>query len=151
MYYKKILVPIDGSILADLAYQKAKVYALDHDAKIIVLSVLDINVPLNPEGGVVDFNAFQPIINNTKDLLKDYQNDGGNLVESTVFEIGNVKKTILSKIDELNVDAVFMGASGTNSLTRLLVGSTTAFIIKKAPVDVLVVRTFDDNKTRPTH
>ncbi|MGX7198374.1 universal stress protein [Enterococcus nangangensis] len=149
--YQKILVPVDGSILADLAYQKAKNYAIENGAELVILSAVDTTGFSFHD---VDFQTdVDNFVEQSDQFLADYAKDArkDNIRFKTRSVIGNPKNAIIEEVKEEKVDAIFMGASGTNSLTRLFVGSTTAYVIRHTTVDVLVVKTHLDNKTRPTH
>lgn len=61
--------------------------------------------------------------------------------DSTVIILrGREDKALLSFIAEGAVDLLVMGAYGHNRLRELLVGSTTAAIIRKSPIPVLLTR-----------
>ena len=44
-----------------------------------------------------------------------------------------------------DVDLIIIGATGLNAIGRMLVGSTTAYVVREAPCDVMVVKTDQDN------
>lgn len=149
--YKKILVPVDGSVLADLAYQKAKRHAAASGAELFVLSVVDTSgITMHDFEFGIDLD---PVMEASNDFLKDYAADAEkDHIKCTTFSaVGSAKNVILETVKKEHADAIFMGSSGTNSLTRLIAGSTTDFIVRHASVDVLVVKTHMDNHTRPTH
>jgi nucleotide-binding universal stress UspA family protein len=149
--YKKIIVPVDGSILADLAYQKAKKYAVENHAELIILSAVDTTGFSFHD---VDFQTdVESFVDTANQFLEDYKKDAesANVKVTTMSEIGSPKNVIIKIVKKENADAVFMGASGTNKFTRLVVGSTTDYVVRHAPVDILVIKTHMDNKTRPTH
>ncbi|MFV0557499.1 MAG: universal stress protein [Enterococcus sp.] len=149
--YKKIVVPVDGSILADLAYQKAKHYAEKNGSKLIVLNVVDTSsIEIYGLGFGVDIN---PALAQSQILIAGYEKDlkESEVIFETIATVGNPKNEILEVVNEHKADAIFMGASGVNALTRLLIGSTTEYIIRHSPVDVISVKTHLDNQKRPTH
>ncbi|EOT38107.1 universal stress protein [Enterococcus columbae] len=149
--YRRILIPVDGSILADLAYQKAKRYAMQTNARLIVLSVVDTSgIAMHDYGGGFEID---PLMATAKEFLDDYAEDAAKDQVSceTILEVGSAKNAILEIAKDQNIDLIMMGASGTNSFTRLFIGSTTDFIVQNANVDVFVVKTHMDNTTRPTH
>ena len=88
-----------------------------------------------------------------KEFLEDYAEDAAkdNINCKTILEVGSAKNAILETAKDQNADLIMMGASGTNSFTRLFIGSTTDFIVQNSKVDVFVVKTHMDNTTRPTH
>ena len=63
-----------------------------------------------------------------------------------VIEFGNPKSLLAVDIpDKENVDLIMIGATGLNTFERLLVGSSSEYILRHAKVDLLVVR--DSEKT----
>lgn len=147
--YQVIVVPVDGSILADLAFQKAKDYALKNHAKLIVFNVVDA---ANVYG--IEYNLdLDPAFEASKKLVQGYAKDLKNAqVEYETFStVGKAKVVILETVKEYHADAIFMGSSGVNAITRLIIGSTTEYIIRHSPVDLVTVKTHLDNRTRPTH
>ncbi|MFV0559423.1 MAG: universal stress protein [Enterococcus sp.] len=149
--YKTIVVPVDGSILADLAYQKAKRYAETYDSKLIILNVVDTtSIEMHDFEFGIDLD---PVLESAQTFINDYAEDAkkSSIDYEAIATVGNAKNVILKTIEEKQADAIFMGASGTNAITRLIIGSTTDFIVRHAPIDVFVVKTHLDNHTRPTH
>ncbi|MCH4165010.1 MAG: universal stress protein, partial [Lentilactobacillus diolivorans] len=58
----------------------------------------------------------------------------------TLIKRGYPKSIIATDVptDE-NIDLIVMGKSGTGALDRLIMGSTTAYVVRNAHVQVLVV------------
>lgn len=63
-----------------------------------------------------------------------------------ITEIGN-PKTLLAKDIPIRekADLIMVGATGLNTFERLLIGSTSEYILRHSKVDMLVVR--DSKKT----
>ena len=80
----------------------------------------------------------------TKQLEKA-QKSGIKYVD-IVIEMGNPKTLLATDIpEEHKVDLIMVGATGLNAFERLLVGSSSEYILRHAKVDLLVVR--DPEKT----
>ena len=47
---------------------------------------------------------------------------------------------------QTNYDLIVVGATGLNAIGRMIVGSTSAYIVRQAPCDVTVVKTDEDNR-----
>ena len=109
--YQNIMVAIDGSKEADLAFVKGVHSALRNDAK---------------------------------SLMKEYEKrakDAGVADVHIVIEMGNPKTLLARTIpDAEEVDLILVGATGLNAFERLLVGSSSEYILRHAKVDLLVVR-----------
>ncbi|MFC7018515.1 MULTISPECIES: universal stress protein [Haloarcula] len=138
-----VLVPLDGSPLAD----EALVHALDtFDCRVTVLNVV---TPLDEgmsEGGVLgagterETNARQ----RAERLVERAQRraaDADRTVETAV-ETGDPAETILSFVEDNDVDQVVMGGHGgeRHEIARRLLGTVATSVVSEAPVTVTVVR-----------
>ena len=67
--------------------------------------------------------------------------DAGVADVHIVIEMGNPKTLLARTIpDAEEVDLILVGATGLNAFERLLVGSSSEYILRHAKVDLLVVR-----------
>ena len=79
-------------------------------------------------------------MNSWKTILKRAKDAGLHNV-ATVIEMGNPKVLLAHDIPEQEgVDLIMVGATGLNAFERLLVGSSSEYILRHAKVDLLVVR-----------
>ena len=64
------------------------------------------------------------------------------------MEAGDPKTVVATNLPEkLGTDLIMMGSTGLNALQRTLLGSVADYVVRIAPVDVLLVRTKMDNFT----
>lgn len=140
-YYKNILVPVDGSEQSYKAVDEAiRIARLNH-ATLHVLTVKDINKYYGAvHKGIVETPGLdqlaQDILANCKDIIREQ-------VEYETYEIaGKPKLRIVNFAEEedKNIDLIVIGATGTDMFDRLLVGSTTNYVINHAPCNVIVVK-----------
>lgn len=140
--YKNIMVAIDGSKSAENAFKKAVQFALDSEAKLTLVHVIDTRsfAAVDSYNGTIADRAEKY----ATDLLKDYQNQafqqGLEQVE-LLIEYGS-PKTIIPKeaAQKIDADLIICGATGLNTMERLLIGSVSEQITRAAKCDVLVVR-----------
>lgn len=146
--YKKILVAVDGSDEAELAFQKAVSVTKRNNGELLLAHVIDTRAfqTVTSFDGVLAHQATQL----AKQTLSDYQEFAKkNGVEkvSFVLEYGSPKVVLAKELPKsANVDLIMLGATGLNAVERLLVGSVSEYVIRNAPCDVLIVRTDLDNK-----
>ncbi len=76
-------------------------------------------------------------------LLKERAEKSGVQNVVTVVEMGNPK--VLCDIPSMGLTLLWSGANGLNAFERLMVGSSSEYILCRAKVDLLVVR--DKDKT----
>ena len=153
MTYQKILVGIDGSKQANMAFDKAVETAKLNKAQLYLLSV--INGEKIPSGGpngysLVDRSIYQPAIDTMEKRLDEYKKKAqaaGITNVVTEVKVGNAKLELAENYPKSNgIDLIVIGATGLNMIGRLIVGSTAAYTIREAPCDVTVVKTDKDNK-----
>lgn len=64
--------------------------------------------------------------------------DGMNV--ETVIDVGRPSRTIISYLDEHDIDHVVMGSHGRSGVTRILLGSVAETVVRRSPVPVTIVR-----------
>ena len=153
MSYQKILVGLDGSTQSDMAFYKAVEVALQNNAQLHLLSVINGEryPTTGPSGyGFVDHSIYESAVEVMKKRLGSYrtkaENTGVKDVKTDVV-IGNAKLELAEHYPaENDIDLIVIGATGLNVVGRLIVGSTAAYTIREAPCDVTVVKTDMKNK-----
>lgn len=140
--YKKILVPLDGSPLAEAVLPHAEALAKSEHAEIILLRIP--NVPTS------EFLARDPMI--AEVIYKDMEKESEDYVHNKVAELkkGNIKvtgitkdgpvpETILDVADETHADMIAMSTHGRTGISRWLMGSVADKIIHHAHIPVMLI------------
>lgn len=148
--YKNILVPVDGSREAELAFKKAVSVAKRNgdETTLHLVHVVDTRAFQNISS--FDTAMVDQVTETAKKTMEGYvesaKADGVKNIDFTV-EYGAPKAVIAKDIPEdQKIDLIVIGATGLNAVERLLIGSVTEYVTRTAPCDVLVVRTDLDNK-----
>ena len=146
--YSKILVPVDGSNEARLAFEKAIEVAKRNRAQVLIAHIIDTRVLQTPTGFEGNFN--EEIQRQTENLFQEYrqyaQEHDFNDIDF-VLEYGSPKVYISKNIQkDYQIDLIMMGATGLNAVERLFIGSVSEYVIRNASCDVLVVRTDLENQ-----
>ena len=146
--YSKILVPVDGSNEARLAFEKAIEVAKRNRAQVLIAHIIDSRVLQTPTGFEGNFN--EEIQRQTENLFQEYrqyaQEHDFNDIDF-VLEYGSPKVYISKNIPkDYQIDLIMMGATGLNAVERLFIGSVSEYVIRNASCDVLVVRTDLENQ-----
>ena len=145
--YKNILVAIDGSYESELAFEKGVSVALRNDANLLLTHVVDTRALQS----VATFDAYiyEKLEQEAHSVLDDYENQArerGLEKVRQIIEFGNPKPLLATEIPEReHVDLIMLGATGLSAFERLLIGSSSEYILRHAKVDLLVVR--DPEKT----
>ncbi|WP_043934111.1 universal stress protein [Bacillus sp. EB01] len=142
-HYQKILVAVDGSKAAELAFKKAIGIASRNQARLLLVHVIDTRTFSLVEAygqGLVDRAAQNA--NELLDMYKQQARSAGIVDVDYIIEFGSPKLRIPKDIAQNNnIDLIICGATGMNSVERFLIGSVSENITLHAPCDVLVVRT----------
>lgn len=146
--YSKILVPVDGSNEARLAFEKAIEVAKRNRAQVLIAHIIDTRVLQTPTGFEGNYN--EEIQRQTENLFQEYrqyaQEHDFNDIDF-VLEYGSPKVYISKNIPkDYQIDLIMMGATGLNAVERLFIGSVSEYVIRNASCDVLVVRTDLENQ-----
>lgn len=146
--YKKIMVAVDGSAEAELAFQKAVNVAQRNDSELLLAHVIDTRAFQTVSS--FDGTLAEQASDMAKQTLATYEesaNKEGVTKISTVIEYGSPKSLIAKEIPaKYDVDLILLGATGLNAVERLFIGSVSEYVIRNASCDVLVVRTDLDNQ-----
>lgn len=143
--YDNILVPFDGSKNSQQALEEACKLAKQFDSKLQLVTVIN-NTNFYYGAGAAGmppsmYDDQHKIAENIIDEAKKYADSQGVKYE-TAIDIGNPKNIIAHVYpDEHDVDLIVIGKSGVDAINRLLIGSTTAFVVRNATTKVLVVNT----------
>ncbi|GKT02686.1 universal stress protein [Furfurilactobacillus entadae] len=142
---KKILVPLDGSKNSERALATAVDIAKTSGGMLDIVRVVDPNIYAAYGGTSLNVTQFdEELAASSRDYLKGI---GEQLTASgfTSFEThalrGNVKSVLARDYPtENHHDLIVVGATGMNAVGQVLVGSVTAFIVRHAGINVLVVK-----------
>lgn len=156
--YKNILVAVDGSKNAQLAFQQAVEIALEQEkATLYVLEVVDnqthfVAPPmLNSQTQTYSPEAvemFQEVVqkevewveNEVHELVEEAKRKGV-LNAVAVVTTGNHKNAIAHTIPtEKKIDLLIIGATGKGRIKSAILGTTTSYVVQHAPCNVLVVK-----------
>ncbi|VUW96020.1 Putative universal stress protein [Streptococcus constellatus] len=145
--YQNIMVAVDGSHEAELAFEKGVNVALRNNSRLTIAHVIDTRALQSVS--TFDAEVYEELQEDAKKLMDQYAEkakEAGVVNVVTIVEMGNPKTLLATDIpEEQKVDLIMVGATGLNAFERLLVGSSSEYILRHAKVDLLVVR--DKEKT----
>lgn len=144
--YKKVVVAVDGSETAEVAFKKAIDIANRNDAQLILSHVVDTRAFSTVEA--YDRSLAVRAEKYAKELLENYQQkaeDAGVKNVAVDIEYGSPKVKIAKDVaPKFQADLIICGATGLNLMERFFIGSVSEHITRYATCDVLVVR--EENK-----
>ena len=143
--YENIMVAIDGSHEAELAFEKGVNVSLRNGSKLTIAHVIDTRALQSVS--TFDAEVYEALQKEATELLQGYKERAQNVgVKNvvTVVEMGNPKVLLANDIpSKEGIDLIMVGATGLNAFERLMVGSSSEYILRHAKVDLLVVRAID--------
>ena len=141
--YQRLLVPLDGSSNANEAPKSAIDLAKDWQAKLVLLNVIDIT-QFSPQGLGGGYAAvIQGLRQSSQEILQQAKQtvEDAGLEASLIVREGAPKQVIVDVANAADaaIDLVVMGKTGTNAFSRMIVGSTTNYVVQHAAPNVVVV------------
>lgn len=141
--YRKILVPLDGSKVAEGVLPHAKLLAYSEGAELILLTV-----SANPALDFVfsDPGLAQSAVQEQEDRSQRYISQIENELKSagfktsTMLRVGSVADVILGVAEELQVDVIAMSTHGRTGPARWLLGSIAERVVHSSKIPVLLIR-----------
>jgi nucleotide-binding universal stress UspA family protein len=125
--YKKIVVPLDGSPLAEVALPYAEELAGKTGSEMVLLSVLP-SEELNEYEN--HYSYMEKIVDLTMSQVKKYSNDHQDCTVCTATRVGNPAEGILDFVDRGHLCLVVMATHGRSGLTRWAIGSVADKVVR---------------------
>ena len=144
MMFERILVPLDGSLLAETVLPHAEALAAKFGSTIVLLQVGPIlesaTVAASPPDDPtlvhrIEHRTVAAYLAEVENRLRDH----GCTIEVRQKE-GDAAEQILSQAAESSVGLIAMATHGRSGLQRVLLGSVADEVVKKAACPVLLVR-----------
>lgn len=140
--YKKILVPLDGSALAEAVLPHAQALAKAEDAEIVLLSV-----PVVPS---LEFLARTPglatqVIEDAEIETEAYLIKEENKLAEEGIKVkhimreGPIPEMILKIADEVHADVIAMSTHGRTGVQRWLMGSVADRVVHYSHIPVMLI------------
>lgn len=146
--FNKILVPLDGSQLAELALKPALQVAQAAQAELILLrSMIPVYTTMPVVAGEYEWAwpeyAREQVRSEAREYLEAVRNRyaQANLSLRTLAVEGDAASMILDVAEEEDVDLIVMAPHGWSGANKLLLGSVTERVLHQATCPVFVVRT----------
>ena len=153
--YQRILVPLDGSLRAEVALPAAAALAQMHDGELLLAHIIQKpetiqRIPLN----ATDQNLLQQVIDHNSDNANRYMDEfHARLPVSFQTELrinDNVTNTIIEIARERDIDLIVLSAHGHSADSGRSYGNVTSGLIEYGPTPLLVMQDFSPGEVAPT-
>lgn len=130
--YERILVPLDGSKLAEQVFSYVAALARAFDSEVILIGVCE---PEEREYG----QACQLYMDSEAQKLQSSM-EGSAVKVTTAFIIGKPDKKILSYAEKNDIDLIAMTSHGRSGIMPWSLGSTVNKVLHKVGVPLIIVK-----------
>ena len=138
---RRILVPVDFSDASDVAINHAKELALTYGAQIDLVHVVEEVIYPSTYGVETTGIPTADVVDRVEEALAGLAREEIGYEHVTVEAIpGYAPTTILDYVDDHDVDLIVIATHGRTGLDRMLLGSVTERIVRRAPGPVFVVK-----------
>lgn len=144
--YKTILVPVDGSAIAEKALVTGAEIAKRNKAHLDILNVIDLKQFSVSFGGMIDANG-DVVYQSFEDVEKYLEKLKERIAKQGVTDVsihvrfGSPRNVIARDFPaDHGTDLIVMGPTGLNPVERVLVGAVSDYVIRAASCDVMIAR-----------
>ena len=141
--YHNILVPLDGSKMAESILDHVEDLARKDQSKVTLLQVEDAPMMLGRDE-VIDTDTYKKNLNRRKERVKSYLLGLIESLEERGIEAhykivyGSVIKAIMETAEEEKADLIAIATHGFDVLSRSVFGSVTAALVQKVHCPMLI-------------
>lgn len=144
--FRHILVPLDGSALAEQILPHAIALADYDGAELTLLRVIE-GRPTHVPGGEIDYRPREDSLTEQRDTAELYLGRlahellaGGHPAHVVVEAAEHPARAILTIAEKCGADLIALATRGRSGLARSLIGSVADKVIRGGPLPVLAVR-----------
>lgn len=140
--YKKILVPLDGTPLAEAVLPHAQALAKSEGAEIVLLRVAVTPDPNfyhrdEGEGRLITDQIEEEALDYMKTEVAKLENEGTKV--TAITRDGTIPDTILEVAEETHADVIAMSTHGRIGIQRLLQGSVADEVVHASHIPVMLI------------
>jgi nucleotide-binding universal stress UspA family protein len=139
MPFQHILVPTDFAEAAERALDLGIELARSFDAKLSVLHVYQVLIPMPYGDGFA--SSFEQLAVRARAVVDQHatRTKARYPKSEALFQSGVIWEQIVATAQEQGVDLIVMGTHGRRGLSRVMMGSVAERVVRLAPVPVLTV------------
>jgi nucleotide-binding universal stress UspA family protein len=146
LLYKKILVPVDGGETSLRGLRHAVLLANDLSASLRLIYVVHDYLVADGRHGLAKWSG---LLNELREQGRSILDEAAGIARSQGIEavtecvetpMGSVGAAITQYATEWPADLIVIGTHGRRGIRRLVMGSDAEYIVRTAPVPVLLVR-----------
>jgi nucleotide-binding universal stress UspA family protein len=143
--FKRIMVPLDGSELAERALPHAEYLAKTSGATLYLVRAVEPPAAVRTHGLGAPVNVYADVIGAQRQEAVEYLNGVGARLESDALSVqtaqldGYAASALLDYVRQADIDLVVITAHGRSGLTRWAMGSVADRVIQGGLAAVLLI------------
>jgi nucleotide-binding universal stress UspA family protein len=145
--YKKLLVPVDGSVPSMLGLKEAIKLAKSHGSELQLVHVVNELILTDAETPAIYMDKVadslrakgKAILDDAARVVRDHALEPQTVLLESIG--GRAADLIVEQAKKSNAELIVMGTHGRRGLRRLTLGSDAELVVRSSPVPVLLVRT----------
>ncbi len=144
--YQKVLVPLDGSEVAECTLPHLKsLFKEGAVGEVTLLNIVKIDIPwAEMESGQFNINAVRKqVFTSSKKYLakvKSQLTSEGIKVEAVTVEAIGPAERIVDYAKKNSIDLIIMATHGYTGFKRLMLGSVASGVLNQSSIPVLLIR-----------
>jgi len=145
--YKKIMVPLDGSKLAECVFPHVQTVVNGCGTReLVLLRVVEPERVYNVSDAAIDPNAAVIIESERAKVAEEYLKGITNLFDESVLNIevrtivGRVAESLVDFCVKADVDLIIIATHGRSGVTRWVRGSVADKILRSSTIPVMMIR-----------
>lgn len=149
--FKHLLVPLDGSSLAETALPVAMGLAERFDSEIMLLRVIRPPYIVSSVGGAAYAEMLAELRDQASEEARVYLREMGSTlrqkgynIRTHVAEGENAAEIILDVVAGFGIDTIVMSTHGRGGVSRWVFGSIADKVLQQANVPVLLIRSSEE-------
>lgn len=154
--YRKILIPTDGSPLADLAAKAGVVFACEVGAAVVGFTcAATYRYPMNFDGHPYAWPSASEYtemmsgrMNWDLHVVRNPAEAAGLPFEAVTVLSDHPAEEIVATAERLDCDLIFMGSHGRSGIKRLLLGSVASKVLALSHIPVTIYRPTEEETER---
>jgi nucleotide-binding universal stress UspA family protein len=143
--YKRILVPVDGSLRAEAVLRHVEELAYRFEASVVLLRVVDMAPPIGAVEKAYGMLRRQELEQRTREANAYLAGIQGELrekgIETRALVVsGPVVEAIIRTAERENADLIALASHGRSGLSQVFYGSVAAGVLQRIDRPLLLIR-----------
>jgi nucleotide-binding universal stress UspA family protein len=136
---KKILVPLDGSKIAEHSLAYVRQLSQMEDADVLLLSVVDAEHMMVPQADEAAQREENMLRSYLEEIAEDFQKHFNIKVQTKVVKDGRPANLILTAVEAFDPELLVISTHGRSGFSRWRFGSVADKVIRGASCNTLVI------------